>query len=62
MARVATVYYGQPEPYYYNVRFIIKATGVKLVKSFESPYNARQFVNKLKHSKRCVLLSYPNFD
>lgn len=62
MARVATVYDGQPEPYYYNVRFIIKATGVKLTKSFESPYNARQFVNKLKHSKRCVLLSHPNFD
>lgn len=61
MARAATVYYGQPEPYYYNVRFIIKATGVKLTKSFESPYNARQFVNKLKHSKHCVLLSYPNF-
>lgn len=62
MARVATVYYGQPEPYYYNVRFIIKDTGAKLVKSFESPYNARKFVNKLRHSNRCVLISYPNFD
>jgi len=61
MARVATVYDGQPEPYYYNVRFIINATGVKLTKSFESPYNARQFVNKLKHSKRCTLVSYPLF-
>ena len=61
MARVATVYDGQPEPYYYNVRFIINATGVKLTKSFESPYNARQFVNKLKHSKRFTLVSYPLF-
>ena len=61
MARVATVYDGQPEPYYYNVSFIINATGVKLTKSFESPYNARQFVNKLKHSKRCTLVSYPLF-
>lgn len=61
MARVATVYDGQPEPYYYNVRFIINATGVKLTKSFESPYNARQFVNKLKHSKRCTLVSHPLF-
>ena len=61
MARVATVYDGQPEPYYYNVRFIINATGVRLTKSFESPYNARQFVNKLKHSRRCTLVSYPLF-
>lgn len=62
MARVATVYDGQPTPYYYNVKFIIRETGAKLTKSFESPYNARQFVNKLKHSKRCILVSYPLFE
>jgi len=62
MARVATVYDGQPEPYHYNVGFIIKGTGVKLVKSFESPYMARNFVNKLKRSKKCVLAFYPLFN
>lgn len=61
MARVATVYDGQPEPYYYNVRFIVRATGVRLTKSFESEYMAYKFVNKLKHSKNCILVSYPLF-
>lgn len=61
MAKVAMVYYGQPEPYYYNVRFLIRATGEKLVKSFESEYMAYKFTNKLKHNNRCTLISYPNF-
>ena len=39
----------------------INNKGVRLVKSFESEYQARMFVNKLKHSKKCVLVSYPNF-
>lgn len=61
MAKVATVYDGQPEPYHYNVRFIVKASGARLTKSFESDYMAYKFVNKLKHSKQCVLVSYPLF-
>ena len=61
MARTAIIYDGQPEPFYYNVRYIIAKTGSKLVKSFESKYEARKFVNKMKHSKNCVLLSYPLF-
>lgn len=61
MARVVTVYDGQPAPFYYNVCFIIKETGAKLVKSFESEHMAYQFVNKLRHSKRCALVSYPLF-
>lgn len=61
MAKVATVYDGTPTPYNYNVRFLIKATGVKLVKSFESEYMAYLFVNRMKRSKNCSLLSYPLF-
>lgn len=61
MAKVATVYDGQPEPYHYNVRFIVKSSGARLTKSFESDYMAYKFVNKLKHSKQCVLVSYPLF-
>ena len=61
MDRVATIYDGQPEPYHYNVTFITNTVGVRLVKSFESERMARQFVNKLKRSKRCTLVSYPIF-
>lgn len=31
----------------------------KVVKKFDSYYKCRNFVMKLKHSKRCVLISYP---
>lgn len=61
MPRVITCYADQTPPYYFNVTFIVKATGDKLTKSFESEYAAYQFVNRLKHSKRCVLVSYPLF-
>lgn len=61
MARVATCYADQTPPYYYNVTFIVRETGAKLTKSFDSEYLAYKFVNKLKHSKRCVLVSYPLF-
>ncbi len=47
---------------YYQVIFIIRETGQRLMRGFDSPYLARKFVNKLKHSKRCILVSYPNFD
>lgn len=46
---------------YYNVTFIVNASRQKLTKCFDSPYQARVFVNKLKHSKRCTLVSYPLF-
>lgn len=61
MARTATCYANQTPPYYHNVTFIVRETGEKLIKSFESEYMAYKFVNKLKHSKRCVLVSYPSF-
>ena len=59
--KMATCYANETPPYYYNVTFIVKQTGEKLIKSFESEYSAYRFVYKLKHSKKCVLVSYPNF-
>ena len=47
---------------FYKVRFIINATNEYLVRGFDSPYLASKFVNKLKHSKRCTLVSCPAFD
>lgn len=46
---------------YYNVTFIVNASRQKLTKCFDSPYQAKLFVNKLRHSKRCTLISYPLF-
>ena len=43
-----------------DVVFISRDSGRKLVRNFDSPYLAGQFVNKLKRSKRCILVSYPN--
>lgn len=46
---------------FYKVTFIVNDTLQKLTRSFDSEYQAWVFVNKLRHSKRCTLLSYPNF-
>lgn len=43
-----------------DVIFIVNISGEKITKSFNSPVQCRKFVNKLKHSKRCTLVSYPN--
>lgn len=39
----------------------INERGERVTKVFDSPYTCRLFVIKLKHSKRCKLVSYPNF-
>lgn len=44
-----------------NVRFVVVATGAVVDKHFDSYYLCRKFVNKLKHSSKCRLVSYPNF-
>lgn len=44
---------------YYKVVFVNNSTKVRLVRSFDSPYLARKFVNKLRHSTRCTLVSSP---
>lgn len=46
---------------YYKVTYIVNESGVRITKGFESPYLARKFVLKLKHSKKCTLVSYPIF-
>lgn len=46
---------------FYKVTFLVNKTNQKLERSFDSPYMAREFVRKLKHSKRCRLLSAPLF-
>lgn len=61
MARAVTVYAEQDAPYFFNVCYIVKQTGQTLIRSFESEPMAYNFVNKLKRSKRCILISYPLF-
>lgn len=52
-----TVTYGM-----YNVTFLVNETKTKLTRTFDSPVFARKFVQKLKHSKRCTLVSAPLFE
>ncbi len=35
--------------------------GERCTRFFDSAYQCRLFVNKLRHSKRCKLVSYPSF-
>lgn len=44
-----------------EVTFVVLASNTKVTKWFASEYQARRFVNKLKHSKRCRLISCPLF-
>lgn len=46
---------------HYKVTYLVNKTQEKLTRGFESEYHARQFVNKLRHSKRCTLVSFPIF-
>lgn len=46
----------------FDVVFIAKDSGRKLIRVFDSPFMARDFVNKLKRSKKCILVSYPTLD
>ena len=45
----------------YEVIYLVLESNTEVTKSFDSEYQARKFVNKLKHSKKCRLLSYPYF-
>ena len=47
------------EPGLYSVEYIVHKTNKRLVQRFSSPYLARKFVNRLRHSKKCTLISYP---
>lgn len=39
----------------------INEYGRRVTKTFDSEFLCRRFVNKMKRSKRCVLVSYPMF-
>lgn len=45
----------------FRVVFQVIATGAYVEKTFDSEYFCRKFVNKLRHSNRCRLVTYPNF-
>lgn len=46
---------------FYKVTFRDNTSDNVLLRSFDSEYFCREFIRKLKHSKRCTLLSYPMF-
>lgn len=45
----------------FEVVFLVKATGAKVTKVFDSPYLCRRFVNKVKHGNSLELISCPVF-
>ena len=45
---------------FYKVVYLVNKTGEKLTRGFFSPYAAKKFINKLRYSKNCTLISYPN--
>lgn len=62
MARADTLYANDDKGRgFFKVFFMVNDTGVRLVRSFDSAYLARGFVNKLRNSKRCTLLMTQNF-
>ena len=44
-----------------RVVFQVIKTGSYVEKYFDSEFLCRKFVNKLRHSNRCRLVTYPNF-
>ena len=46
----------------YKVVYRIRASGIVVSKTFESPYLCRRLVIKLYHSKKCELVSSPYFE
>lgn len=44
-----------------TVTFIVLESGARVSKHFDSYYRCRNFVNKLRHSSKCRLVSYPSF-
>lgn len=44
-----------------EVIFLVIKSGERVSKIFTSEYECRKFVNKLRHSKSCQLVSYPLF-
>ena len=42
-----------------TVTYIVKESGVRVNKTFDSDFRCRAFIRKLRHSKKCILVSYP---
>lgn len=42
------------------VKFLVLESGATVSKQFDSYYRCRNFINKVRHSKKLRLLSYPN--
>lgn len=63
MARIETCYeQNDTSSLPYKVTYLVKKSGVVLVRSSDSLFLLEKFVNKLKRSKTCVLISYPSFN
>lgn len=43
------------------VTYIVLKSGVKVERHFDSYYLCKKFVNKLRYSSKCSLISYPTF-
>lgn len=43
----------------YKVKYIVLATGAVIEKEFRELYHCRVFLNKIKHSKKCRVISCP---
>lgn len=46
---------------HFKVRFLVKSTDKVVEKSFSEYLACKKFVNRVRHSKKCQLLSYPLF-
>lgn len=46
----------------FKVVYRIRESGVTVERAFDSPYQCKLLVNKLKRSKKCELVSFPIFD
>lgn len=46
---------------FFKVFFRVKKTGIDFVRSFESPYLAKQFADKVKRGKSCILVGTEGF-
>lgn len=44
-----------------TVRFLVIETDKVVEKKFDSYFLCKKFVNKMRYSKKCRLISYPTF-
>lgn len=44
-----------------SVTFLVKESGARLTRFFDSEFLARKFINKLRHSRKCTFLSTSGF-